>query len=341
MSQKNKPVMRKPITQPLPSKSDSLPKAIIPLLQRSQDQEAMESALGKTTPSKPSGFQAAEIARAPGTYIVGQTYKLPLHMFQKSENNARVFYLPNEIDDMSKSLQVAGQDYPVLGYFKDGKIVLTDGQKRFQGAANGGLFELEVKIIAEPESESVEYEASRRVNIERSTQSGIDDAYKWQSLLQRGVYKSQDELADRLNLKKEKVSKILGITRIPERLIRQMLDNEQASNWSVAYLVSTIFDAKRIAEKGEDKIETLAQEVVDEIVKDGLSKRQIEALIAKKIQGPNKRTQPETSPIKLGEWKGEIKSFPSRGQLDLSFKGLTEEKVVLLRERLEEVLSKA
>jgi len=299
----------------------------------------MEIALAGAVEPKVSGFQAAELGRTPTLYEVGQNYKLPLQMFQRSENNARVFYLPSELDEMSRSLQKQGQDYPTLGYLKDGKIVLTDGQKRFQAAANGGLFELEVKIIATPATEADEYEASRRVNIERSAQTGLDDAFKWRSLMERGVYKSQEELAERLELKKEKVSKILGITRIPERLVRQMLDHRQTSSWTIAYLVSTIFDPKRIEEQGVDSIENLAQEVVDEIIKKDLNKSQVEALVSKKIQGPKKRSQPETMPVKFGDFKGEIKTFPNRGQLDMTFRGLPEDKISLLRETLEKVLA--
>lgn len=335
-----RPAMRKPVPVGLPpAAAPSTPISIIPKLHRSNDQVAMEIALGGAVEPKVSGFQAAELGRTPTLYEVGQNYKLPLQMFQRSENNARVFYLPSELDEMSRSLQKQGQDYPTLGYLKDGKIVLTDGQKRFQAAANGGLFELEVKIIATPATEADEYEASRRVNIERSAQTGLDDAFKWKSLMERGVYKSQEELAERLELKKEKVSKILGITRIPERLVRQMLDHRQTSSWTIAYLVSTIFDPKRIEEQGADSIENLAQEVVDEIIKKDLNKSQVEALVSKKIQGPKKRSQPETMPVKFGDFKGEIKTFPNRGQLDMTFRGLPEDKISLLRETLEKVLA--
>lgn len=338
----NKPVMRSSSAGASASVGAGAPPAsFIPKLTRNEDQETMAKALvGQTDAgAKPAGFRAAEIARTVDDYVIGQTYRLPLHMFQKSENNARLFYLPSELDEMSQSLTSAGQDYPTLGYVRNGKIVLTDGQKRLQASANAGLFDLEVKITEKPETEADEYEASRRVNKLRSTQTSLDDAFKWRSLLDRGVYKSQDELAERLEEKKEKVSKILGIRRIPERLIRTMLDNEKTSTWSVAYLISTIFDAKRIEEMGADKVEELAREIVEEVIKKELSKKQVEDLISKKIQGPKKRAQAESMPVKFGEWKGELKIFPGRGQLDMSFRGLPEEKVNQLKEMIEKVLA--
>lgn len=336
-----RPTMR-PRTPPGAQTSSVVPVAIVPKLNRSSDQDAMEAALALTAnqhDTKPSGFEAAELSRTPTTYSVGQNYKLPLQMFQRSENNARVFYRTQELDEMSRSLERQGQDYPTLGYVRGNKVVLTDGQKRFQAAVNAGLFELEVKIIAPPSSEAEEYEKSRRVNLERSTQSGLDDAFKWKALMDRGVYKSQDELAASLDLKKEKVSKVLSITRIPERLVRTMIEYRNTSSWSTAYLVSTIFDPRRIEEEGADKVELLAQEILDEIIKKEMNRNQVEALISKKLQGPKKRSQPETLPVKYGDFKGEIKTFPGRGQLDMTFRGLPEEKISLLRETLEKVLS--
>jgi ParB family transcriptional regulator, chromosome partitioning protein len=337
-----KPVMR-PRT-PAQHQPLVVPTAVIPKIQKNDDQEEMSQALSVQTPSamlanKPTGFEAANIALASQELVVGQIYKLPLHRFQKSPNNARVYYLSTELDEMSESLSSKGQDTPAIGYVRDGKIVLTDGQKRFQAAANAGILELEVKVTETPASDADEYETSRRVNEVRSGQNGIDDAYRWKDLLARGVYSSQDELAERNNLKKEKVSKIMGITRIPERLLRMMLDHEKARAWSTAYLISTMFDDKKLSEMGAESVEKLAEEVIEEIIKKELNKAQVEALIPKKLNGPQRRAHAVSMPVKFGEWKGELKVFPGRGQLDMSFRNLPEAKVIELEDLLKRFLS--
>lgn len=334
----NKPVMRSRATPPV------VPAALIPQLERNNDQADMEKALGASSvlpthgDQKPSGFKAVEIARQGEELIVGQTYRLPLHRFKKSDNNARVFYLPIELDEMSQSLSTKGQDTAVLGYVEDGKVVLTDGQKRYQSSVNSGLPDLKVEIIAKPDSEADEYEASRRINLVRSAQTGIDDAFKWRSLLDRGVYESQDQLAERLGERKEKISKILGITRIPDRLVRTMVEHEKTRNWTVAYLISTIFDAKRQEELGAERVEILADEIIGEVIKQDLSKRKVEELINRRLQGPQKRAQAESTPVKYGSGKGDLKIFVERGQLDLSLRGLSEDEIGRLKQALEKTL---
>lgn len=286
------------------------------------------------TPHK-VGFAAAADALAAQEFIVGQVYKVPLFKLQKSENNARVYYSAEELDEMSASL-AKGQDVPALGYVRDGRIVITDGEKRFRATANAGLAHLDVKIIATPQSGADEYELSRRINLERSTQTAIDDAVRWKEMIDKGEYNSQDHLAERLGLEKSAVSKVMGINRIPERLRRMMSDHKQTRATTIAYAISTIFDEKR--ELGAGKAEEIAQDVIEETAKNELGRNQVESLIAKKLSGPKSRAHAESSTVKYGESKGTLKVFPSRGQLDLSFKNLAPEKVDQLKTQIEKML---
>jgi hypothetical protein len=106
-----------------------------------------------------------------------------------------------------------------------------------------------------------------------------------------------------------------------------MVDHKVTSGWTMAYQISTVFDPKRVEELGSERIEALGQEILDEINRKDMSSRQVEALIAKKLQGPQKRAQAESLPMKFGTHKGEMKIFTARGQLDLSFRGLPEETI--------------
>jgi ParB family chromosome partitioning protein len=342
MATNNKPVMRRNTSGQPPA---SIPKAYIPALTSNNDHEMMAAALSAAhnpVEEKATGFRAAEISRSEGSYLEGQTYRrVPLSEFQKSENNARYWsHRPDELDEMTQSLRDDGQDTPVIGWVNTkGKIALTDGQKRFQASLNGGLQGLDVKIIAPPESEAQEYETSRRINLMRSAQSSLDDAFMWRDLIDRGVYKSQDELAQRLGEKIAKVSKVMGITRIPERLIRTMIENEKTRSWSIAYLVSTIFDPSRVNDEGLEKVEAIAEEIVEEIIKKELPKNKVEALISRRLQGARKRVQAESTPLRFGEAKGEMKTFPGRGQFDVSFRGLTDDKLAELRELIQKALT--
>lgn len=347
----NRPTMRPPTRQAAPSTAATAA-AVIPInIGRNQDQGAMKAALGVETKlpgadiatvpvAEKVGFAAAEAAQEGTQFVIGQNYLIPLHKLVRSKNNARLFHDSVEVDSMSRSLTGSGQDMPAIGYVRDGRVVLTDGQKRFLAAQSAGIEILEVKIREAPVDDADEYERSRRVNLERSTQTAIDDAIAWQSLLQRGVYKNQVELGQRLDVKEAVVSKVMGINRIPERLLRMMVGNSHTSQLSHAYPISTLFDPKNVAlVGGAEKAEILAQEIIEEVILSGMSRNQLEQLISKRLEGKKTRAQAVTTQVKYGDAQGDLKVFPSKGQLSLNFKNLPEEKVSELKDLIEKALT--
>ena len=318
----------------------------LPVLRRNSDQAAMRGALEgvaatRDQPNDAGGPKTAPRSEGPlnpASLVIGQTYPVPLSLLVKSDNNARFFYKNAEIDDTSKSLAKHGQKLPLLGYVREGKVVVYDGQKRVQSATSSGLTELEVKIKAPPVNNREEYEDSRRVNLERSAQTALDDAIQWQKMIANGDYESNQELAKRLNVSESTVSKTLGINRIPERLLLNMSGHPSTSALSIAYEISNIFGHAKF----KDDLEAatmLAEDIIAETIKNDLSRSQVTALIAGRLLGPKTRVRAESTSVKYGENKGTLKVFPSRGELDLSFKGLTEARVEELRTRIEQMLA--
>lgn len=309
------------------------------LIRRNTDQDAMRQALG----NGPHQVAEKETVAPPSTddtraFEVGKTYSVPLFNLQKSEHNARVFYSAEELNEMAKSLQEKGQDIPAIGYVKAGRVILIDGQKRFQAAANAGIPNLTVLMVEQPSDEGSEYEESRRINLHRSTQTALDDAVRWQILLKRGIYGSQDELAQRLEISKANVSKTMGINRIPERLLRAMSDSPQTRSLSIAYEISCIFASDEV-EHVSDETLALAEEVINETIRKELGRAQVKSLIDSKMQGPKSRVRSQAISINYGNTRGTLKVFPARGQLELMFKGLPEQKVEELRILIEQTLS--
>lgn len=308
------------------------------LIRRNTDQSAMAKALAAAeTPVAPvpppvAASIAAGAPRADG-FQIGQVYSMPLSLLKMSKYNARQIYIPAEIDEMAVSLQAKGQDVPAVGYVSDGKVIIVDGQKRFKAATHASLPELRVLIDEPPADARQEYEESRRINLTRSSQSVLDDALRWTELLTDGIYKSQVDLAAALELDEDRVSKILGISRIPERLLRKMQEHPQTQAWSIAYEISKIFAGNKV-----NDAELVAEDVIDQVQKHDLNKAKVITLIASKLEGPKSRERAKPMPVKFAGSEGVLKVFPSRGQLDLSFRGLKPEMVEELKGRIEKML---
>lgn len=316
----------------------SIPAPFIPpVIAGNIDQDAMTSAL------KAGHVEMPVAQMAPPNMAdlqVGQVYTVPLYRLQKSDNNARVMYDPAEVDAMSESLRL-GQDVPAIGYVRNGKVIVVDGQKRLHAATSGAMESLKVLIKEPPLSDRDEYEESRRINLQRSTQTVFDDCIRWNDMLTKGMYESQDEVADRMGVSKASVSKVLGLSVIPERLIRRMATSEHTRTLSTAYELTSILKAfKEDPEKGV----RLTEEVIEQIQRDELNRNQAKALIDSKIAELDGRTarnreRAESSVVKYGETKGTLKVFANRGQLDLSFTGLPPERVEQLKTQIEQMLA--
>lgn len=268
--------------------------------------------------------------------VVGHVYELPLSMLLRSDNNARVYYNPIEIDDMAQSLASRGQDVPAVGYVKDKNVIIVDGQKRFNACVHGKLATLRVAIRTAPESEMEEYEASWRINITRSTQTAFDDAIRWQQLLDKKVYASQEDIAQRLQVSAASVSKTLGLNRIPQALRRMMAEAEQTSKMSVAYEISNLF--AKVDENNVERLEAMAEEVINTVNKKELNRLQTIELVKSLLAGPKTRERSTTQALAVGKYKGAIKTFAKKGRFELQLNGLEEERMQGLQQEIETVV---
>ncbi|WP_119155390.1 ParB/RepB/Spo0J family partition protein [Caldimonas tepidiphila] len=283
-------------------------------------------------PGMPTAAAAAAPAIAPSAppsenvadYPVGSTVQVPLHLIGENPFNARVFYVASEIDDMALSLQAHGQDVSAEGWVEDGRVLLIDGGKRLRGARAAGLPSLRVEIKRKPANSRDLYLASRRINLERSAHTVLDDAVRFQALLKAGVFESQDEIAQRLQISKSAVSQVMAINLIPERLLARMKEHPQTSSHGAAYELSRIFVAE-LARTDPDRAEQLAAEVIDEVVRKEMTRQQVRALIESRLQGPQRRVRSEIRELRLGAAKGQLKVVEERGQLEFSIRALPAE----------------
>lgn len=264
----------------------------------------------------------------PSTCQVGMVYSIPLGLVDPNPDGARHFYRAADVDRISESLQKNDQDDPANGFVKNGRVILINGGTRLRAARSGGRPVLLVRIVAEPANRRELYKESARLNDERSDHTALDTAYRITCLINDGVYATQEEAGKDLTqrdgspMTKSQVNMLFRIGKIPERLMRKMADHEQTSAFTIAYEISGIFVQPDFAEK-EVEYELLASEIIDEIQTKDLSKTQVQSLIKSKLEGPKTRQRAESSNISYSGAKGVIKVFPSRGQLDLSMKGLT------------------
>lgn len=264
----------------------------------------------------------------------------PLNLIIDSEWNSRVFYPTHEIDDLAQGLLRDGQKENAKGYLvtdEAGKVVkigLLSGHKRLRAARAAGMATLRLDIVARPADALAAYLACRVYNSNRSDETALDNAVRWAGLLKDGKVGSQQELAKILNIADSEVSMVLGINRIPNRVLLHMKDRPRACAKSIAYLVSGMFAEGAVAVQGTTDLEYAAIEVVDAIQAQELGRTEVKRLIESKTTPARQRMRAEVREVNFCGKKGALKIFKAKGQLAFDIKGLEEAQLIDLERRI-------
>ena len=303
---------------------------------------ALSPGQATATPTPSAGAQNGPLTAS--SLVVGQVYELPIALLDSNPYGARFFYRAENIDKVGSSMSEDSQLVPVNGFVNGERVELYDGETRLRSARSTGKPTLLVKIDTPPADALDQHRRSSLFNSVRSNHSHLDVAVRLKQFLDTGIYASQEEVG-RLYLDEQgqpigpqRASMYLRIAAIPLSFLQLMSEKDNTSTFTAAYEIGAIFQSASYRSRPED-VGVMAREVIKEIQDKELGKVQIKALVQAKLDGPQPRQRAESFPVKFAGTKGTLKVFPSRGQLDLSFKGLPEEKLTELRDAVEKLLS--
>lgn len=312
------------------------PGAMAGMFSPNADQASMGERLGNLAPQSPAWAPVDAQPAVILTYLVGQVVDVPLHNISVHELNARVHYSMAEIDEMAGSLIEHGQEVAARGYVDAEKVVLIDGQKRLKGALAGSLKTLRVEICEKPESPVEIYLESRRINVERSTQTVLDDAQRFRQILDQKLISDQKSLAEKLKISETTLSQTLAINSIPDPIVKQMKERPAASTAKAAYGIARVFIDGRKRGIDEERLSQIALDLMSQIAAGELSGRQIMSLVEGRLEGPRKRAQPTAVEVIYGDSKGTMKMFPSKGEISFTVKDLKPEQFEELSAKLQD-----
>lgn len=266
----------------------------------------------QTTPSvAPAGETAtATIAGQENRYVV---LELPIDKVRDHPRNARHIYDPARIDEMAASIARDGQHVPAVVMpdpGQPGAYLLIEGRYRKRALLSLGRNTILASVI-EPLSDLEAYRLSLLLNEERNDQTILDNAIAWRSMLNDGTYRSQDHIAEHLNIKQGTVSKTLAILDLPESVIS--IIKTRPTNFGIRIAQELRQLSKLVPERA---LETIAEQVLEE----RLSVRDLERMRERKEHEPVTRERSRAYPLQWGGEKlGSIREFDDgRLKIDLA-----------------------
>jgi ParB family chromosome partitioning protein len=267
-----------------------------------------------------------------GVYRIGQTYEVHLSELRPNPFNPRMIYTNAAVDVMVETLSRDGQQVAATAFVdKEGNLTLIDGEKRLRAARACGLVTLRVEIRPAPEADRQLYEHARATNLKRTEQTPLDDALRWKDLLGKRVYESQAQLAQMLQLPEETVSRTMRLAVLPSRIVMTLADQPELMKLR---LLNSI---REFWEKSDDE-RTL--DLIRDIVQKSMGYREVDSRRRSLLAGPVAKPRAIREPLRYGEAKGELKTFPD-GRMELSLAGLNEDQAEELRVLLVQTLKGA
>lgn len=263
---------------------------------------------------------------------VGEVVDVPLARIEKSKYNARRIVAAAKNEDLALSLEADRQLVPVAAFvMPNGRIGLIDGQRRFEAQRLRGAETLRCEIHEAPADNRALYLASRRANVERESQSPLDDALVWQDLLRDGIFVSQAELAREVGTTETTVSRTLGLVSIPTRFLHMIAERPELQNLRMLDALKRYFDAA-----GEEAFERMIYEVDHK----GLSSRDVDSRRKAIERGPVSRPRSDQRELTFLNGQATLKHFEAQGRIQLQIDAVRDPEIAQqLRERLQQVLN--
>lgn len=199
--------------------------------------------------------------------------RLPVEFIVANRRNPRRDFDPDQLEELANSIREKGVMQPLLVRPQGGDpdtYEIIAGERRWRAAQIAGLHEIPVIIREVDDKEALELAIIE--NVQRADLNSIEEALGYGELMDQHAY-TQNDLAQVIGKSRSHVANTLRLLRLPED-VKSML----AAGELTAGHARTLITA--------DEPSYLAQQILEQ----GLSVRQAEALNQKRKDGTKKST---------------------------------------------------
>ena len=221
----------------------------------------------------------------------------------------------SDIQGLAESIQSVGLLQPIIVRREGNEFFVVAGERRLMASKVAGLKKIESIIINANEEENITMALIE--NVQRSDLNPIEEAGAYKVLMNRFKLKQQ-EIAERVGKERATISNLLRLLNLPETIQKGITDGS----------ISVGHAKLLLAVSGKRQ-----QELYNEIIKNGLSVRALEKMLAsekKAAAGSRVRLKAKDPQIKEMEdmlisilgTKVEIKHSGDRGKIEINYYSL-------------------
>ena len=210
--------------------------------------------------------------------------KVAIELIDVNPFNARHIYRPERVSELAASISAHGQEIPGLAAKQGGRYVLAAGHYRLRALKLIGAKTMDLMVYDSLNDREL-YSHSYRENAERETQTALDNALSWRSLLDQGVFASETEIAEATGQSQPNVNKTLAILRLSAPVLEILKEDPKAFAMSALYELVLY----------EQAVDTPSALAMAKLVKEGEAGRKEIQEARAKVQSPRERKRKEIS----------------------------------------------
>lgn len=209
--------------------------------------------------------------------VSGAEASIPIEWVHPNPDQPRKTFTPSDMDDLVASVKEKGIIQPlVVRKVGDAEYQLVAGERRWRAAQAANLHNVPVVVRNFTDAEVLEIAIIE--NIQRADLNPIEEAAGYRQLMERFGH-TQEKLAEALGKSRSYIANLLRLLQLPEK-VQDLLQQGKLSAGHARALITS------------ENAEVLAEQVV----KQGLSVRQTEALV-KGSEKPLGKDQQQRSQI--------------------------------------------
>ncbi len=219
--------------------------------------------------------------------VEGQQRVVPIEQVHASPLNPRKVFHEGDLAELANSLQQKGFVQPIITRADPaGGYEIVAGERRWRAAGKAGL--QVVPIIVRDLDDKEMMELAIIENVQRADLNPIEEAAGYNELIQRFEY-TQEQLAETIGKSRSHLANTLRLLKLPEAVQTMMFEGKLTAGHARALV-------------GREDAEALALRIAEQ----GLSVREVEALVQKLDKGgtglpPPSRTREKDTDTKAFE----------------------------------------
>jgi ParB family transcriptional regulator, chromosome partitioning protein len=175
---------------------------------------------------------------------VGEFFYLSTEDLIPFKNQARITFDDKEIKELADSIKEYGVRQPLTVLRnEDKKYEVVSGERRLRAAKLIGLEKVPCIVLKHNE----EADAVALIeNVHRKDLHPIELGSAYRKLLEKNIFKSQDELAEKISVSKSKVSEYIKYSTLPHEIQSYIIEHNISSRDKLRALVSVNNDIEKM-----------------------------------------------------------------------------------------------